>query len=137
MSDTDRVDPKFPGNFDVEIWIPGDRFEANLAADQKSASILDRKHGTRFSQIDAAGMQALRVVVDAASHAMDGKGSLRPKVERFASDVSNNRTLADVRDLEGKYRKNTFLLLSRKEMGELRELVYVLLENLEAAREEE
>lgn len=115
------------------IWISGSRFEANLEAGHKIASILDRKEARRFSQIDAAGMQALRAVVDAAASAMDGDGPRHAEASRFVSDVGNNRKRAEVKDLEGTYRKSTFQMLLREELEELRELVYTLEEHLEAA----
>lgn len=121
------------GTYRGKIWIPGDRFEADLAAGHRIASILDRKEARRFSQIDAAGMRSLRAVVDAASRAMEvGEEPRHAKDGRFVSDVSINRQRADVKDLEGTYRKSTFQMLSREELAELRELVYVLQEHLEA-----
>lgn len=116
------------------IWIPGDRFEADLSADRRIASILDRKNGTRFSQIDAASMRALRAVIDAAARVMEyGEEPLHAEDGRFVSDVGSNRKRAEVKDLEGTYRKSTFQMLSTEELAELMELVYILQENLEAA----
>lgn len=114
-------------------WIPGARFEASVAEDGRTASILDRQHGTRLGPVDAAGMRAMRSVVDAAARAMDGQGPRHSEAGRFVSDVGQNLSRANVMDLEAAGPKSAFTMLSREGLDELRELVYTLLELLEAA----
>lgn len=113
------------------VWIGGVRFEAEIPAGSRRASILDRHGYTRFREIDAEGMRELRRTLDQASAAMQGEGALHAGVGRFEASVSRGRTHAGVKDLEASGR-TTFGVLSRAALEELRELVYTLQEYLEA-----
>lgn len=114
------------------IWIPGARFEANLAADRLTAEILERKHGVRFRQLDKANIRRLRALLDMVAPAMQGEDLPRSfDAIRFVANISASRTLADVKDLEGG-KKDLFHVLSLENIQELRELVYTLQEYMEA-----
>lgn len=108
------------------------RFEADLAADRLTVEILDRKHGVRFRQIDTANIRRLRALLDMVAPAMQGEDLPRSfDAIRFVANISASRTLADVKDLEGG-KKDLFHVLSLQHVQELRELVYMLQEYMEA-----
>jgi len=114
------------------LWLPGARFEADVEADRRSASILDRKEAVRIKSLDAWSAKELRAAADAAARAMEGYGPREADTGRFKVDVSGSGSFADIRDKTVKER-GIFMMLERANVEELRELTATLVEIMEAA----
>lgn len=116
------------------IWIPGERFEAEIDSDLRIATIQDRKSFGRMRQLDYAGLGHLLNALEAALRGMAGVGPAWATTGRFVASVSMNRLFADILDSEGEKTKSAFITMNSEEVEELKNLILVVLESMENSR---